>query len=362
MTTPAQSAPIKAAMPKSGAARTIFLRAASVASGLSEWLVLFALLVLAIPPVLLRRNSLTIIPWINFVDGSWFLDTAYKASGGIWFGRDVAFTYGPVGQWLFSAPARWSGLAIGTIYPTWYTLPLLLIVVATFLTARLILPDVAAWRRALLVLLAVVFWSPPDLRISLCLLALAIFVRLTASAGVFASSVAPPAAVAGAICIAGFWLSADTGLYFTAALLLCIVATAIPRRRTARMARFAVIAAGTVGALILLTNVIMASLSDFRFWRSSLAIATGYRWFEAIAMNKADKRVLLETLRPGHCRLWSGLVVAQACRQLDPSPGVSDLRVLPGTAYYSNRHGPFRLRTRAHGHLPAYRLMRGDCS
>lgn len=279
--------------------RTKLRRVAEIASTASEWLVLVVLLVLSVPPVLFHRHALIVIPGMNFVDGSWFLDTAYKASGGIWFGRDVAFTYGPIGQWLFSGPARWSGLSIGTICATWYTLPLLLIVVTTFLTARLLLPDVAAWRRALVVLLAVVFWSPPDLRISFCLLGLAIFLHLTAAAAALRNSSAPRAAAAAGICVAGFWLSADTGLYFTAALLFCIVATAIAKRRTRRMTSLAAFAAVFFAAFVLLTNIWMASLVDFRFWRSSLAIATGYRWFEPLSMYKPDKRLLLGVIALG---------------------------------------------------------------
>ena len=45
---------------------------------------------------------------INLIDDSWLLDTSFKASRGLWFGRDVAFTYGPLFQWLSSAPARWT--------------------------------------------------------------------------------------------------------------------------------------------------------------------------------------------------------------------------------------------------------------
>jgi len=249
----------------------------------------------SVPPVLIRHRSLTRVSTLNLLDGSWLLDTSYKAAGGIWLGRDVAFTYGPLFQWLSSAPARWIGISTGAIYATWYTLPLLLSIVATFLTARLLLPEAAAWKRALFVLLAVVFWSPPDVRVSLCLLAFAYFVRLT-DAAASGKQMTLRALAAAAICIVAFWLSADTGLYTALALLLCVVATAIAKRRAARMAIFVVIALAFFAALVLLTNVTLFSLSDFRFWRSSLAIAGGYRWFEPSAMLKPDKRLLLETL------------------------------------------------------------------
>ncbi len=275
--------------------RSTLSRAASLAVQSSEWLVLLPLVAASVPPVLIRHRSLTRVSTLNLLDGSWLLDTSYKAAGGIWLGRDVAFTYGPLFQWLSSAPARWIGISMGAIYATWYTLPLLLIIVATFLTARLLLPEAAAWKRALFVLLAVVFWSPPDVRVSLCLLAFAYFVRVT-DAAASGKQMTLRALAAAAICIAAFWLSADTGLYTALALLLCVAATVIAKRRAARMAIFVVIALAFFAALVLLTNITLFSLSDFRFWRSSLAIAGGYRWFEPSAMLKPDKRLVLETL------------------------------------------------------------------
>jgi hypothetical protein len=280
-----------------GMNRSTLRRAASFADQWSEWLILLFLLVACIPTVVVRPESLRIVPKLSqlgLIDVSWVLDTSYKAAGGIWFGRDVAFTYGPLYQWLSSAPARWIGLSAGAVFATWYMLPLMLIVASTFLTARVLLPDAAPWRRALLLLLAVVFWSPPDVRVSVCLLALAIFLRLTEDAA-YGAGAARAIACAG-ICIAGFWLSADTGVFTIAALLLCIAATAIARGFWKRLTVFTALAAFAFGALVLATNIVLFSWSDFSFWRSSLAIATGYRWFEPLAMSKADKRLVLGTL------------------------------------------------------------------
>ncbi|HTV65568.1 MAG TPA: hypothetical protein VMD98_08190 [Bryocella sp.] len=273
-------------------------RLASLVNRASEWLVLLALLAAAIPPVLIRHALRPGLDTLNLLDGSWLLDLSYKASGGTWLGRNVAFTYGPLFQWLSSAPARWIGISTGTVYATWYTLPLLLIVIATFFTVRLLLPEAAPWRRALLVLLAVVFWSPPDVRISLCLLAFAIFLRLAAAVASGKSTTL--AALAGAaICMAAFWLSADTGFYTVAALLLCVTATAIVTHRASRTLSFIAIAAVFFGALLLVTNAALFSLWDFQYWRSSFAIAGGYRWFEAFPMAKADKHLVLESLALG---------------------------------------------------------------
>jgi len=271
------------------------------AIGRSEWLVLAFLVLASIPPELIRPTSLKVVPpfsRISMIDASWLLDTSYKAAGDIWFGRDVAFTYGPLFQWLSSAPASGIGISTGAIFATWYTLPLLVVIVATFFTARLLLPEAAPWRRALLVLLAVVFWSPPDVRLSVTLLAFAVFVRTTEALASGGRTLRCALGLA-AICAAAFWLSADTGLYTCTAFLLCVGATAIATRDWTRMATMAIAAAIGFAGLMLLTNSVLASVLDFRFWRSSLAIAGGYRWFEPSAMSQHDKRILFGVLAMG---------------------------------------------------------------
>jgi hypothetical protein len=64
----------------------------------------------------------------------WLLDTSFKASRDIWFSRDVVFTYGPVFQWLSSAPARWMGVSMGASYVSYATLPLWCTILCGYLT------------------------------------------------------------------------------------------------------------------------------------------------------------------------------------------------------------------------------------
>jgi len=253
--------------------RQTLSRAAFLAAQSTEWVVLVVLLLAAIPPILIRHLSLTIVSGLNPIDDSWILDTSDKAAGGIWLGRDVAFTLGPLYQWMSSAPARHLGISTGSVYATWYTVPLLVIILSTFLTARLLLPEAAAWRRALLVLLAVVFWSAPDVRVSLALFAFAVFVRVTDRE--VASVGAPLAAgcVAAAICVAGFLVSADTGIYSVAALFLCVAAGVIVTERRRQLAQFLLMAAICFVLLMLVTNHCVSSTLDFKFWRSSFVIA-----------------------------------------------------------------------------------------
>jgi hypothetical protein len=273
---------------------------ASIAAQSIEWLLLALLLAVSIPPMLVHHRALISVPTLNLIDGSWLLDTSYKASTGLWFGRDVAFTYGPLYQWLSSAPSRWIGLSVGSVFATWSTLPFLVMVLSTFVSARLLLPDAAPWRRALFVLLAVVFWSPPDVRISVVLLGFVIFLRFTSKAVATNGATLLPALAAAGICVAAFLLSADTGLYTVAALLLCVLGTLIAQsRRVARLAKFLALALAFGAAFVLLVNAAMFSPLNFQFWKSSLVIATAYRWFEPFAMTKADKRLVLETLALG---------------------------------------------------------------
>src|ERR1017187_1361702 len=128
------------------------------------WDILAVLLLIlaSLPPTFLSPRSLLLIRYPNLVDGSWILDTSFKASRGVWFGRDVAFTYGPLFQWLSSAPSRWMGLSMGSVNATHYMLPLWCTFVLGYLTLRLLIPEQPAWKRFLLLLLLFVFWSPSD--------------------------------------------------------------------------------------------------------------------------------------------------------------------------------------------------------
>ena len=261
------------------------------------------LLLSIIPPILIRHETLFISPTLNLLDGSWALDVCYKAATGVWVGRDVAFTYGPLYQWLSSAPSRLIGISTGTILATSSLLPLFVVVMATFASARLLLPEVSAWRRALFIALAVVFWSPPEVRVSVCLLAFLIFVRIVDAVAEGTWAPTPLAIAAATICLAGFLLSADTGLYSVSAYLLAVMATAIVKLRTVgggrRLCMFLVLTGACFAALVLVTNAVMLSPLNFTYWKSSLTIASGYRWFIATGMTKVHKRWILEALALG---------------------------------------------------------------
>jgi hypothetical protein len=266
----------------------------------SEWLLLIFLLAASIPPILIRPNTLAVVSKLTLLDGSWVLDTSYKAATGMWFGRDVSFTYGPLFQWLSSEPSRWLDISTGAVLATWYTLPLLLIILSTFVCARLVLPAASSCRRALLIFLAVVFWSPPDVRVSFCVLAFLVFLRMADPVATHHRLVWLHGVLAALICLAAFLFSADTGVYTTAALILCIVATAITNEAPTQPAKFLAVAGATFAILMLMTNAIMFSAPlNFRFWQSSLAMISTYRWAESLAMAKHSKHIVQETIVMG---------------------------------------------------------------
>lgn len=263
-----------------------------------RWDFLGVLLLMAssIPVVLLVPGTLLVVDRPNLLDGSWILDTSFKASRGIWLGRDVAFTYGPLYQWLSSAPARWLGPSIGTIEATSNTLPLWCTFVFAWLTLFLLMPEARPWKRFVLLLLLCLCWSPYDIRIFSAILLFGLFLRgwyaLTADRlqpWLFGSAAAM-------LCAAAFLISADTGIFAILALATSF-AGAFPARRPCMLALLAFAFASVI--LTIVVNAFMASPLDFRFWKTSLAIVSGYRWMEPAGMTKAGKIHLLAALGAG---------------------------------------------------------------
>ena len=143
-----------------------------------HWDVLAALLLMlgSFPTVWLSHRTVTLVPNLGLIDDNWHLDIPFKALRGIWIGRDVAFTHGPIFQWLSSIPARSMPLSFGGVYATWNTIPLWCAIVFAWLAIRLLLPEQAPWKRFVLVLLMSSFWEL-SLRTALPVLLFAVFLR-----------------------------------------------------------------------------------------------------------------------------------------------------------------------------------------
>src|ERR1039457_3157679 len=265
----------------------------------ADFLAVLLIVVASMPAVWLSPRMVTVIPNPGLIDDNWHLDAAFKASRGIWIGRDVAFTHGPLFQWLSSVPGRSMGVSMGGIYPTWNTVPLWCAVLFGFLTLRLLLPEQRPWKRFLLLLLLCIFWEP-SLRTTFAMLAFAVFLRCWYAVAEGRVKAYAFGCVAALLCATAFLVAADQGIYVMSALLVTLAAVAIDtRRRMQGVRKFSLavlsIAAGSA-VLVIVINSIFAKPFDLRFWRDSFAQVSAYRWATPFAMTTAGAIHLLATL------------------------------------------------------------------
>jgi len=232
-------------------------------------------------------------------DEHWDIDTVFRAAHGNWFGRDVAFVYGPIFEWLFSAPSRWDSLSLSAVYASYNTLLLWCTFIFGYFTLRLLLPEQPNWKRVLLLLLLSAFWAPWDGRTSFAIFLFALFLRGwyaiqqgRIKAAWFGSAVA-------LLCAVAFLYSADTGVYGIAALLLSFAGVVWESRREAHARRYFVALISFIGVfavLVFAINTLMANPLDFQFWRSSLELVSAHRWNEPSAMGASETQRFLGAL------------------------------------------------------------------
>jgi hypothetical protein len=271
---------------------------------LRNWDILsgFLLVVVTVPPILFSPRSLHIVWRPGLFDDSWILDTSFKAARGIWFGHQIAFNWGPLFQWLSSALARWTGVSMGGIYETFNTLPLWCGFLLTWLAVRLLLPEQAAWKRFLLVLLLSIYWSPFDLRAPFSCFLFAAFLRGWYALRKQRMNAVVFGGVAALLCVIAFLNKADNGVYGVAALLITLAGVAcedwkaVPWRRCVyALLSFTLL----LPLLVILVNWSLVAPFDFRFWKQSLAFVSGFRWSAAAEMNNAGTLYLFAVLFGG---------------------------------------------------------------
>ena len=252
-----------------------------------DFLAVILLLLGSFPTVWLAQRTVTLVPNLGLIDDNWHLDSPYKALRGIWIGRDVAFTHGPIYQWLSSIPARTLPLSVGGIYATWNTIPFWCAVVFAYLALRLFLPEQPRWKRFLLLLVLASFWET-SLRSTVPVLLFAVFLRGWYAVqedrlrSVFAGA-------GGAVLVAiAFLVAGDTGTYATAAWVIGLLAVAFEMRRNGAFLRKLLLGLAsflvTFAVLAVVVNAFMAVPFDFKFWRESLAQISVYRWATPAAM------------------------------------------------------------------------------
>lgn len=261
---------------------------------------LLVLLLAALPPELLLPKTLTLVSNPGYMDDDWHLDEAFKASQGIWLGRNLAFTRGPLFQWLSSFPARHGNLSTGLIYATWHTLPTWLVIVELWLIVWLLLPEQPGWKRGVLLVLLCVFWSP-SLRITTVMFLFALFLRGGYAVAEMRMQIELAGVSAALLCAAAFLLSTDTGIYGVATFFVTLLALGFEFRRDrpalARLARGLLMTLASSVVVVIAVNAVLASPFNFAYWREAFAVVGVYRWATPSPMtNSATVRLLLTSL------------------------------------------------------------------
>lgn len=262
------------------------------------------LALIAIPLPWLSPRTLIVVTRPMAFDYNWVLDSAFAASRGIWFGSGIIFQYGPLFQWIWTAPARWMGLSMGAVYATWKDTSLLWFsLVLLYFTLRMLLREQPAWKGFLLLVLLPVFWLPWDGRTILNIFLFVLFLK--GWYGVREGRLKPVVlgCASAVLCAAAFLYSADAGIYAIAALLLTLGGAAWEGRWAPQaFRRYAVallVFAGLSVVLVFAINAAMTGPLDFRYWKSSLAIVNLHRWKEPAPMTADGEVRLLATLIVG---------------------------------------------------------------
>jgi hypothetical protein len=283
-------------------------------------LAIVLLALIACPLPWLSPHTLIVVTRPMAFDYNWVLDSAFAASRGIWFGSGIIFQYGALFQWIWTAPARWMGLSMGTVYATWKDTSLLWFsLVLLYFTLRLLLREQPAWKRFLLLILLPVFWLPWDGRTILNIFLFVLFLKgwYRVREGQFKPMAL--GCISAILCAAAFLYSADAGIYAIAALLLALAGVAWEgrwaphafRRYAVALLVFAVLSV----ALVFAINAAMTRALDFRYWKSSVAIVNLHRWKEPAPMTEDGKIRLTATLIAG------GVVFL--LRRLAPGKGIT---------------------------------------
>jgi hypothetical protein len=270
-----------------------------------DFLAVLLLMIASLPLAWVSPHTVIVIQQPGAFDDHWVIDAVYKVTHGIYFGRDVSFLYGPLAHWLMAAPPRLAGLSLGSIYTSFRTLLLWCAILFSYLALRLLIPEQAAWKRFLLLILLGIFWMSWDGRTALGILLFALFLRGWYAVREERLSTLAFACGSTALIAVAFLYSADTGVYGIAAWFLGLVGVAWEgRHESRRFVRYAVAAgtfAGSLAVVVLVINTLLTSPLDFFFWRSSLALVSVHRWNEPYPLDDAGAIHLLAPAAIGAC-------------------------------------------------------------
>ena len=280
-----------------------------------DLLAVVLLMLCSFPTVWWTQTTVTKVPDLGLIDDNWHLDSTFKALRGIWIGRDVAFTHGPIFQALSAIPARSIPPTLGSLYATWNTVPIWCAFVFAYIALRLLLPEQPQWKRFVLLLLLATFWET-SLRSTFPVLLFALFLHgwYEVQAGRLRSIYA--GAAGAVLCAVGFLIAGDVGIYSTAAWFICCLAIAVEMRRE-RFAGKLLTGLGTFivagfGSTVVI-NAFMARPMDFKFWRDSLAQVAAYRWATPAAMQDEGTYHLV-----GGLLVCGAIFLARALQKREP--------------------------------------------
>ncbi len=269
-----------------------------------DWLTAVALIVAVTRPTLFVRGISIVVPHPNLLDDSWQVDIAYKALHGVWLGRDVIFTYGPLYQWITSLPSRLLGFSIATFIATREVPFFWLTIGFTYGASRIVLDAEPAWKRALFIALIVIFWSPFDIRVSAEILLFAVFLYLSDKVVNRRAGLLWAALSCAALLMCAFLISADTGMYSVVALIIVVSASVVlhwkTRRALTRLLWFALLTIAGFALLGVVANLVLGGGAfAYRFLKDGYAIVSAYRWVEPSPMIARDARVGAWTVATG---------------------------------------------------------------
>jgi hypothetical protein len=233
-----------------------------------------------------------VINSIDFFDTSWELDMVSKAHQGIWLGKDVTFTYGPLFQWLFSwAPLR-HGMSLGSFFLYLWVFQYWTIILTLYGTGALLLRRQTSWVRVFYLLLLIIFWVPVywtlfDIKLLFPLFCFAVFLRSQPDSDSRFSNLWWRSALAATLIAVACLISGDAGIYAAAAFAIVAGASLLfefTRPKVAGFAKYSALTAAFFVLWILTINRAAGGIFDFRLWRGLYEIVTQYRWAQAVRM------------------------------------------------------------------------------
>ena len=231
-------------------------------------------------PILVRR--------FFSVDACWALDLFFKAHQGLWAGRDVVFTYGPLYQWLLGVTSVFQGVSLGCFFRFGHLALFAYTVIVIFATARLLLRSQASWKRTLVIVGLTMSWTYFEVREATVLLLFALMLHLFDRSLPSDSLRLLPATLGSAAVISSFLLSGDSGIYGIVALIVVAGSYCICFRsdRTVlrRVLRFALL----MCAGLLCWAALLGAFLGFHYWTDTLAVSSTYRWAMAIPFTPPD--------------------------------------------------------------------------